>query len=590
MSTAQGPIDHDVVVVGSGFGGSVTALRLAEKGYRVAVLEAGRRFRDLEFARTSWDLRRFLWAPRLGCYGIQRISLLRDVLVLSGAGVGGGSLVYANTLYEPGDAFYQDRQWADITDWRDELAPWYDQAKRILGVVQNPTITPADEAMRDVAEAMGVGHTFRSTPVGVYFGEGPGRTADDPFFGGAGPERTGCTECGACMTGCRVGAKNTLTKNYLHLAERAGAQVLPLTTVRTVRPLAGGGWAVDVERTGTPTSATRRTIVAEHVVLAAGTLGTQRVLQRSVAAGHLPRLSPRLGDLTRTNSEAILGATARLRDVDYSRGVAITSSFHPEPHTHVEPVRYGKGSNAMSLLATILVDEDEDPRVPRWVTFAGRAARHPVVFLRSLSVRRWSERTVIALVMQDLDNSLRVERRRGPFGGLRLTTRPGHGEPNPTTIPAGHRAVRLLAERVAGDPGGSWAELFDIPMTAHIIGGCVIGKSAETGVVDPWHRVHGYPGLHVVDGSAVPANLGVNPSLTITAMAERAMSHWPERGEPDPRPELGRPYRPVEVVPPAAPVVPPDAPGAWRGQAGAGSPGPTPNDHVSRAGGSLTRR
>jgi len=580
MSTARRSFDRDVVVVGSGFGGSVTALRLAEKGYRVAVLEAGRRFRDLEFARTSWDLRRFLWAPRLGCYGIQRISLLRDVLVLSGAGVGGGSLVYANTLYEPGDAFYQDRQWAGITDWRAELAPWYDQAKRILGVVQNPTVTPADEAMREVAETMGVGHTFRSTPVGVYFGEGPGRSADDPFFGGVGPARTGCTECGACMTGCRVGAKNTLPKNYLHLAERAGAQVLPLKTVRTVRPLAGGGWAVDVERTGARTSATRRTITAEHVVLAAGTLGTQRVLQRSAAAGYLPRLSPRLGELTRTNSEAILGATARKADVDYSRGVAITSSFHPEPHTHVEPVRYGKGSNAMSLLATILVDDDEDSRMPRWVRFGGLAARHPVVFLKSLSVRRWSERTVIALVMQDLDNSLRVQRRRGPFGGLRLTTRPGHGEPNPTTIPAGHRAVRLLAERVGGDPGGSWAELFDIPMTAHVIGGCVIGESAETGVVDPWHRVHGYPGLHVVDGSVVPANLGVNPSLTITALAERAMAHWPVRGDPDPRPALGHSYRPVPVVPPAAPVVPPEAPGAWRGPAGAtGAPAPVPSTH-----------
>ncbi|HSK28003.1 MAG TPA: GMC family oxidoreductase [Jiangellales bacterium] len=566
-ATAGRRFDHDVVVVGSGFGGSVTALRLTEKGYDVAVLESGRRFADEEFATTSWDLRRFLWAPYLGCYGIQRISLLRDVAVLSGAGVGGGSLVYANTLYEPGEAFYRDPQWADVADWRSELAPWYALARRVLGVVQNPTVTAADEAMRDVAEQMGVGDTFRLTPVGVFFGDGPGRPAADPYFGGAGPARTGCTECGACMTGCRVGAKNTLPKNYLHLAERAGAQVLPLTTVRTVQPLAGGGWAVDIEPTGSWSARGRRTLTAEHVVLAAGTLGTQRVLQRSAAAGHLPRLSPRLGHLTRTNSEAILGATSRNLDVDYSRGVAITSSFHPEPHTHVEPVRYGKGSNAMSLLATILVDDDPGSRSPRWLRFAGRAARHPATFLRSLSVRRWSERTVIALVMQDLDNSLRVERRRGLFGRIRLTSRPGHGTPSPTTIPAGHDAVRRLADRIGGDPAGSWAELFDVPMTAHVIGGCAIGDSPETGVVDPWHRVHGYPGLHVADGSVVPANLGVNPSLTITAMAERAMAHWPVRGDVDPRPGLGERYRPVEVVPPAAPAVPPGAPGAWRGPA-----------------------
>ena len=353
MTTDPGPHDYDVVVVGSGFGGSVTALRLSEKGYRVAVLEAGRRFADDEFATTSWDVRRFLWAPRLRCFGIQRIHRLPDVTVLAGAGVGGGSLVYANTLYPPDDAFYDDPQWRDVADWRAELVPHLATASRMLGVVTNPTITPSDEVVREVATQMGVADTFRLTPVGVFFGEGPGVRSADPFFGGAGPERTGCLQCGSCMTGCRYGAKNTLPKNYLWLAERAGAEVLPLTTVTALRPL-GDGWAVDTVRSGAWLSRrTARTVTAGQVVLAAGTYGTQRLLHRMRDTGVLRHLSPRLGELTRTNSESLLGATTRRRGrVDYSQGVAITSSFRPEPATHVEPVRYGAGSNLMGLLST----------------------------------------------------------------------------------------------------------------------------------------------------------------------------------------------------------------------------------------------
>ena len=539
--------DYDVLVVGSGFGGSVSALRLTEKGYRVGVLEAGRRFADDEFAKTSWDVRRFLWAPKLGCFGIQRIVRLKDVVVLAGAGVGGGSLNYANTLYEPPDAFYDDPQWRDITDWRTELAPHYATATRMLGVVTNPTMTPSDVAMKAVADEMGVGHTFRLTPVGVFFGAPAGKTVPDPYFGGAGPARTGCLECGACMTGCRYGAKNTLTKNYLWLAEGAGATVHPLTTVTALRPL-DDGWAVDTVRTGAWRAArTRRTVTASHVVLAAGALGTQRLLHRMRDDGILDRLSPALGRLTRTNSEALLGAQARDRRVDYSRGVAITSSFHPEPDTHLEPVRYAAGSNLMGLLSTVLTDGGG--RWPRWVKWVGTAVRHPIVFARSLSNWHWSERTIIGLVMQPLDNSLVVSGRRGLFGRWHLTTRQGHGEPNPSWIPAGNDAIRRLAKHIGGHPGGSVGDLVGAPMTAHFLGGATIGADAEQGVVDAWHRVYGYDGLHVVDGAAVSANLGVNPSLTITAQAERAMSFWPNAGEPDPRPAVGTRYAPVPPVP-----------------------------------------
>jgi cholesterol oxidase len=578
------PLDTDVLVVGSGFGGSVAALRLAEKGYAVTVLESGRRFADSEHAKTSWDLRRYLWAPRVGCFGIQRIHKLPDVLLLAGAGVGGGSLNYANTLYVPPKAFFDDPQWAGITDWADELTPHYDTAARMLGVVTNPCHGPVEEIMQAVADEMGVGHTFRQTPVGVFFGRPgadgvpcrePGVTVPDPYFGGAGPERTGCTECGNCMVGCREGAKNTLVKNYLALAERLGVRIVPLRTVVDVRPVdparPEAGWAVTSERSGAWWRRDRRTTTAGQVVLAAGTWGTQRLLHSLKSDGVLPRVSSRLGELTRTNSEALVGAmSSRVPGVDLTRGVAITSSFHPRPDTHVENVRYGKGSNAMGLLATLLVDGGG--RVPRPVRFLGLLARQPLTFLRSLSVRRWSERTVIGLVMQSVDNSLTVSARRHPvlgrlgFRPVGLTSRQGHGAPNPSWIPSGHEAVRRLARRltertgVPAYPGGTISDVLNVPMTAHFLGGCVIGASADEGVVDPYHRLHGYPGLHVVDGSTVSANLGVNPSLTITAQAERAMSFWPNKGDPDGRPSPGEPYRRVDPVAPRRAAVPTSAP------------------------------
>ncbi|MDG9705571.1 GMC family oxidoreductase [Streptomyces sp. DH37] len=567
--------DYDVIVVGSGFGGSVSALRLTEKGYRVGVLEAGRRFTRESLPKSSWDLRNYLWAPALGLYGIQRIHLLRNVMILAGAGVGGGSLNYANTLYVPPPAFFTDRQWGRITDWQEELRPYYDQAKRMLGVRLNPTVTPSDVHLRAAAERMGVGDTFHLAPVGVFFGDGkdargevtaaPGTEVPDPYFGGAGPSRRACTECGECMTGCRRGAKNALTENYLHLAEKAGAVVHPMTTVTEVTEDPAGGFRVTTVRTGRRRG--RRTVLrAEKVVVAAGTYGTQTLLHRMRDTGLLPRISPRLGELTRTNSEALVGAMTSPRryrrkhgpdaELDFTRGVAITSSIHPNDNTHIEPVRYGKGSNAMGTLSVLQVPYG---RAPRLLAFVAQCLRHPAQAVRTLSNYRWSERTIIGLVMQSLDNSLTTYRKpRGPGKGL-LTARQGHGAPNPDHIPEGAEAARLVAEEINGFPGTNVGELMGTPLTAHFLGGCPIGASPREGVIDPYHRLYGHPGISVVDGSAVSANLGVNPSLTITAQAERAMSLWPNKGEADPRPAQGADYVRVPAVPPRRPVVPEDA-------------------------------
>ncbi|WP_314225455.1 GMC family oxidoreductase [Streptomyces zaehneri] len=556
--------DYDVLVVGSGFGGSVSALRLTEKGYRVGVLEAGRRFADTDFPRTSWQVRKYLFAPRLGCTGILRTSLLGDILVLSGAGVGGGSLGYANTLYEPPAAFYEGSHWASLTDWRRELAPYFAQARRMLGVTPNPVFTEADLLLRDTARDLGCDDTFRPTPVGVHFGPAdavPGAAVPDPYFGGAGPTRNACVNCGACMTGCRNNAKNTLPKNYLGLAERAGAHVMERRTVTGVTR-AGDGWAVTSVRTGAVPRRRRQTLTARHVIFAAGALGTQRLLHTLKDDGSLADISPRLGRLTRTNSEAILGVRARARDADYSHGVAITSSVHLDDTTHVEPVRYGRGSNLLGLLGAMLVDPV--PGRSRFLVGLAAMARNARRLPALHNPRRWSQQSVVLLVMQSVDNSVTTCLRRTRTGRRRLGSRPGEGAPNPTWIPAGHRAARTAADRIGGQACGTWADLFDIPTTGHLIGGCTVGDSSGTGVIDPYHRLHGYPGLHVIDGSTISANLGVNPSLTITAFAERATALWPNKGESDPRPGPGLPYRRVTPVPPHRPAVPATAPGAWR--------------------------
>lgn len=571
--------DYDVLVVGSGFGGSVTALRLTEKGYRVGVLEAGRRFTPGTLPKNSWDLKNFLWAPALGLYGIQRIHLLGNVMVLAGAGVGGGSLNYANTLYVPPKPFFDDPQWKDITDWQEELRPYYDQAQRMLGVRLNPTTTPSDVHLKAAAQAMGIGDTFHMAPVGVFFGDGadadgtakakPGGQVADPYFGGAGPARRACTECGECMTGCRHGAKNTLNENYLHLAEKAGATVHPMTTVVTVTEDSRGGYAVQTLPTDNRKKGKGRTFRARRVVIAAGTYGTQTLLHRMKDGGLLPRISQRLGELTRTNSEGLVGAQTTDRryrkkhgkeKVDFTKGVAITSSIHPDANTHIEPVRYGKGSNSMGGMTVLQVPYGAH-RVRNWFL---NLLKHPTLAARSLSNWRWSERTIIGLVMQSLDNSLTTYRKPGGIGKGLLTARQGHGAPNPVQIPEATKAATLLAEEINGFAGSNIGELMGTPLTAHFLGGCPIGADAESGVIDPYHRLFGHPGISVVDGAAVSANLGVNPSLTITAQAERAMSFWPNKGEEDPRPRQGEAYVRVAAVEPKSPAVPAEAFGALR--------------------------
>lgn len=572
--------DYDVLVVGSGFGGSVSALRLTEKGYRVGVLEAGRRFTRDALPKNSWDLKNYLWAPALGLYGIQRIHLLGNVMVLAGAGVGGGSLNYANTLYVPPAPFFNDPQWKDITDWQDELGPYYEQAKRMLGVRLNPTTTPSDIHLKATAQAMGVGDSFHMAPVGVFFGDEqdasgsstaePGQEVPDPYFGGAGPSRKACTECGECMTGCRHGAKNTLNENYLYLAEKAGAVIHPMTSVVTVTEDSRGGFAVATLPTDAKRKGKGRTFTARKVVVAAGTYGTQTLLHRMKDNGLLPHISPRLGALTRTNSEALVGAQTtdrRYRKAhggakpDFTKGVAITSSIHPNDSTHIEPVRYGKKSNAMGGMTILQVPYSAKARVAGWL---GNVAKHPWLTVRSLSNRRWSERTIIGLVMQSLDNSLITYRKEKGIGKGLLTARQGHGAPNPNQIREATEAATLLAKEINGFAGSNVGELMGTPLTAHFLGGCPIGDSADTGVIDPYHRLYGHPGISVVDGAAVSANLGVNPSLTITAQAERAMSFWPNKGGEDTRPAQGTAYVRLAAVEPKTPAVPDDAFGALK--------------------------
>ena len=549
----------DVVIIGSGFGGSVSALRLREKGYSVAVLEAGRRFRDKDFPKTSWRLRKFLYAPVIGCYGIQRIHVLPDVLILAGAGVGGGSLVYANTLYQPGDEYFKDPQWASITDWKSELGPWYDQARRMLGVAENPYFSPSDQGMKEVADELGVGHTFKMADLGIYFGDGKGVPAKDPYFGGVGPDRVGCQQCGACMTGCQFNAKNTLPKNYLGLAESAGAKVFPMTTVKSFSQNPDGLWEILAVKTNDPFASTIR-FEAKQVIVAAGTYNTQKLLHK-MKVKSLPKLSNHLGQLSRTNSEALTGAMMPNTDIDFSAGSAITSSFFPDEHTHIEPVRYGKGSNFMGLLQTIMTDGyGSKGRRKHWLR---QFIANPTLLGKILNVRRWSQRTVIALTMQNVDSSVTVSGKRGLFG-WHLTSTNDLSKPNATYIPAANEVVRRIADNYGGIAGGHVGDLIDAPFTAHFVGGCVIGDSPDHGVIDPYHRVYNYPTLHIVDGSTITANLGVNPSLTITAQAERAMSMWPNNGDADLRPQQSAPYRRISAIAPHQPFVPAHAIGALR--------------------------
>jgi cholesterol oxidase len=528
--------DFDWLVVGSGFGGSVSALRLAQKGYSVGVLECGRRFADDEFPSSTADLRRYFWQPRLGMKGIFRMTNFKDVTVASGCGVGGGSLGYACTLYVPGKAFFEHPQWSELSDWQTDLAPHYAEAQRMLGVVENPHSDPADQLLHEFGAELGVADSYMRTPVGIYFGE-PGVQVADPFFGGEGPDRTGCMRCGRCMLGCVHGAKNTLVKNYLYFAEKLGARVHPERTVVDIRPLGpldgSDGYEVESVRSGAWLKKERRVQRTRGVVLAAGALGTNRLLQRCRLNGSLPRISARLGELVRTNSESILTVTV---PEDYAddliKRVAISSSIYPDEHTHIETVTYGDDGDSMRIFYTLLTGDGT--RFTRPLKLLAHIARHPARLAKVLFARHWSRRTIIILVMQTLDNAIALRPRKGRFGSLWLQTEQDPEHPNPTFIPIANKAAEWFARRTGGIAQSAVFEaMFNIPSTAHILGGAVIARDAQAGVVDARQRVFGYESLLVCDGAAVPANPGVNPSLTITALAEHAMSHVPAKQTSD---------------------------------------------------------
>lgn len=530
--------DYDWIIVGSGFGGSVSALRLAEKGYRVAVIECGDRFTESDYAeKTARDLRRYYWSPKLGMRGIFRQTMFKDVFVVSGAGVGGGSLGYANTLYRARPDFYENPQWADLGNWERELRPHYDTAERMLGVEDTTIEGRPDELLREFAEEIGVGETFAKTRVGVYLGregEKPGESVGDPYFGGEGPERFVCARCGSCMIGCRHGAKNTLPKNYLWFAEKLGAEVISGRAVADVKPIGSAngadGYLVTHQRSGAWVQRDPVELRARGVIFSAGAVGTNKLLRNLKHSGSLPRISDRLGHLVRTNSESILAVTLPKDDPQISKRIAITSSIYPDPDTHVELVTYGEGADSLSALFTLLTGKGN--RLTRPVLYLGQVIRHPLQFLRTtFGFLHWSRRTLVILVMQSLDNAIRLVPKRIPLTGkVRLQTEQDPESPNPTFIPIANKFAEWLAERTGGTAGAGLTEsILNIPTTAHFLGGAVVGESPATAVCDSDHRVFGYENMLVCDGSAVPANPGVNPSLTITAMSERAISKIPPK-------------------------------------------------------------
>jgi cholesterol oxidase len=525
----------DFVVIGSGFGGSVSAMRLVEKGYRVLLLERGKRYRAEDFPRINWNIFKYLWLPSLRCFGIMGINLFKDMLILNGSGVGGGSLVYAATLIRPGKDFFEAAEWQGLADWEAELAPHYDMAERMLGVTTNPRLWPADHLLYEIATELGREQTFRPTPVAIYFGEA-GQAVPDPFFNGEGPVRSGCVHCGGCMVGCRHNAKNTLDKNYLYFAEKYGAEIRPEANVVDIRPLYGSQlgdarYEVVYERTTDWFVKRRQSIRAHNVVVAAGVLGTNDLLLRCRdETKSLPRLSCRLGSMVRSNSEALMGVTARRGGrVDYSQGIAITSHFWVDDVTSVEPVRYSRGSSLMRNLAVPLVSLGGGvlSRLGRFIAYG---LRHPYDLLKSRVLPDWARDSTILLVMQTLENRMHLRRGRSLWTLFRrgLVSERDDSLPIPAVIEAGRQVVERFAEKANGVPQSTFNEvLLNTPSTAHILGGCAIGRDETSGVVNANHQVFNYPGLYVVDGSVVPANLGVNPSLTITAMAERAMSQIP---------------------------------------------------------------
>jgi len=529
----------DHIIIGSGFGGSVSAMRLTEKGYRVLVLERGKRYTPQDFPKTNWNIPKFLWMPALRCFGFMGLNFLNDILILNGSGVGGGSLVYASTHIKPGKTFFEAEEWRGLADWETELEPYYDLANRMLGVTANPKLWAADYILRDIATELGREHTFKPTPVAIFFGE-PGKTVPDPYFNGEGPDRTGCTHCGGCMVGCRTGAKNSLDKNYLFFAEKGGAEVRPEANVVDIRPLSegqpdGARYEVVYERTTAWLFKPQTVVRTRHVVVSAGVLGTLNLLLRlRNETQSLPKMSARLGKMVRSNSEALLGVTAREESDDFSKGVAITSHFWIDEVTSVEPVRYPRGSSLMRNLAVPLTDLQGGP-VRRMLGFIAYGLRNPYDLLKARILPDWARDGTILLIMQTVENRMHLSRGRNLFTLFRkgLVSERDKSLPIPAVIDAGRQVLNMFAERVNGIPQSTINEaLLNTPSTAHILGGCGIGRDETVGVVDLNHEVFNYPGMYVVDGSVIPANLGVNPSLTITAMAERAMSKIPAAAQP----------------------------------------------------------
>lgn len=531
MEPANSNFDYDWLIVGSGFGGSVSALRLAEKNYKVGVLECGRRFRDEDYAKSTLDLRNFLWAPLLGLRGILRMSAFKDVFIFSGAGVGGGSIVYANTLYRAKKEYFNNAQWSELADWEKELTPHYDTAERMLGVAKVPFDPPSGGLLKSIAKQWGTEDTYTNTPCGVFFGES-GREVPDPYFAGEGPKRTGCTRCGACMVGCRVGAKNTLVKNYLWFAEKRGVDILPERQVVDVRPIGAAdgndGYYVTTERPGSWFLTDRKVFTARGVVFSAGALGTNKLLAQLKHGGSLPKISDRLGELVRTNSESLLAVTLPDNSIPVWNSVAIGNSIHVDKDTHIEFVTYGQRGNSMGYLFTLITGKGT--RLTRPLLWLGNIVRHPFRFLKTMMPFNWASRSVIFLVMQSLDNAISFKAKPKLLGGYTVTTEQNIEMPNPTYIDIANKCAQWLADQTGGVAQSMVAEaVADIPSTAHILGGAVIGKDARSGVIDAEQRVFGYKNMLICDGSAVPANPGVNPSLTITAMSERAMFFVPNK-------------------------------------------------------------
>ncbi len=540
---------YDYVIIGSGFGGSVSALRLTEKGYSVLVLERGKRFRDQDYAKSSWNIFKYLWLPAARCFGILQITLFRNVLVLHGSGVGGGSLGYANVLMQPSDALFENPSWKHMADWKTVLQPHYDTARRMLGVTPNPRFWVSDHILKEIAQELGTQDSFRPTTVGAFFGERgtEGQEYPDPYFNGEGPARNACNHCGGCMVGCRYNAKNTLVKNYLYLAEKWGARVQAESQVHDVRPLPpdqpdGARYEVLYHRSTAWFVKPEQRVRARNVIFSGGALGTLNLLFRCRdITGSLKNISPRLGDLVRTNSESLLGVSARTREVDYSKGIAITSIFDADEVTSIEPVRYPAGSSLMRFMSGPLIDDGQS--IPmRIIKSLIQIVSRPVDFMKTHLLPGWAQRTTILLVMQTEDNRIRLRLGRSPLTLFRkaLVSHPDEQHTIPTMLPIGHQVTRRFAQKINGIPAGSINEgLLNIPITAHILGGCPFGKDDQEGVIDLNCQIHNYPGLYVVDGSIMPANPGVNPSLTIAALAEYAMSRVPVKPGATARPPIG---------------------------------------------------